>query len=80
MEYGKPALKMSAESIVFKPGDIKSKTVLQHGSRADTQGSSSSKAAKGKGKLKSGAEDPLAEFYAEAKAQTEQKGRPGVRS
>lgn len=85
MEYGKPEMKMSTEGIVFKPEDFRPKTVAQHRSNlADAQERSSvpssSKATKGKDKLKSGVEDPLAEFYAEAKAQTEHKGRPGVRS
>lgn len=80
-------MKISTERLVFKPEDFKPKTVVQHGSKADPHGrssvpssSSTSKSTKGKGKLKSEAEDPLAEFYAEAKAQTEDKGRPGVRS
>ena len=88
MEYGRPATKMSNEGIVFKPEDFKTKSVVQHRSKARVQersavASSSSgstlKTTKGKDKLKSGAEDPLAEFYAEAKAQTEHKGRTGVR-
>lgn len=80
-------MKMSTEGIVFKPEDFKPKTVAQRRSKADApersnvpSSSSDSKATKGKGKLRSGVEDPLAEFYAEAKAQTEHKGRPGVRS
>jgi len=79
---------MSTEGIVFKPEDFKAKPVAQHASKAGDQerpsvtsssSSSTLKMVKGKGKLKSGAEDPLAEFYAEAKAQTEHKGRAGVR-
>ena len=88
MEYGRPAAKMSTEGIVFKPEDFKIKPVAQHKSKAGAQGrssvaSSSSgstlKTTKGKDKLKPGADDPLAEFYAEAKAQTEHNGRAGVR-
>ena len=88
MEYGRPATKMSTEGIVFKPEDFKIRPAVQHRSKAEAQNrssvaSSSSgstlKTTKGKEKLKSEAEDPLAEFYAEAKAQTEHKGRAGVR-
>lgn len=79
---------MPTEGIVFKPEDFKIKPVVQHRSKAGARErssvplSSSSptlKRTKGKDKLKSGAEDPLAEFYAEAKAQMEHKGRAGVR-
>jgi hypothetical protein len=79
---------MSTEGIVFKPEDFKIKSVVQHKPKVGPQArssvvssssSSTLKATKGKDKLKSGAEDPLAEFYAEAKAQTEHKGRAGVR-
>jgi len=88
MEYGRPATKMPTEGIVFKPEDFKTKPAVQHRSKAGVQErsivtSSSSgstlKTTKGKGKLKSGAGDPLEAFYAEAKAQTEHKGRTGVR-
>jgi len=88
MEYGRPATKMSTEGIVFKPEDFKTKPVVQHRSKAGAQerlvaasssSSSTLKTTKGKERLQSGAEDPLAEFYAEAKAQTEHKGRTGVR-
>jgi len=87
MEYGKPATKMPTEGIVFKPEDFKIKPAVQYESKAGAQGwsnmassSSGSKTTKGKDRLKPGKEDPLAEFYAEAKAQTEHKGRAGVRS
>jgi len=79
---------MSTEGLVFKPEDFKTRPVVQHRSKAGVQerssvpsSSSSSilKMAKGKGSLESGAGDPLAEFYAEAKAQTEHQGRAGVR-
>jgi len=79
---------MSTEGIVFKPEDFKTKPVVRHAlkvgaqerpSVASSSSSSTLKVVKGKGKLKSGAEDPLAEFYDEAKAQTEHKGRAGVR-
>ena len=78
---------MSTEGIVFKPEDFKIKPMAQRESKvpegwsgvAPSSSGSTLKTTKGKGKLKSGAEDPLAEFYAEAKAQTEHKGRPGVR-
>ena len=80
---------MPAEGLMFKPEDLKIKSVAQHKSEARAQvqsgvASSSShsvsKTTKGKGRLRSGLEDPLAEFYAEAKAQTEHNGRAGVRS
>lgn len=88
MEYGKPALKMPAEGLMFKPEDIKLKPVAQHKSKTRAQGqlaiaSSSSRSiskTKGKEKAKSGSEGPLAEFYAEAGAQAEHNGRAGVRS
>ena len=79
---------MPAEGIVFKPEDFKVKPVVQHRSKAGAQerssvpsssSSSTLKTTRGKEKLKPGAEDPLSEFYAEAKAQTEHKGRAGVR-
>ena len=89
MEYGKPAVKMSAEGLVFNPDDFKVKPVVQpkpkargqERSRSAASGSSRSalKTAEGKDKLKAGVEDPLAEFYAEAKAHVEQNGRAGVR-
>ena len=88
MEYGRPATKMSTEGIVFKPEDFKIKPAAPHGSKAgarerssvpSSSSNSTLKMTKGREKSKSGAEDPLAEFYAEAKAQTEQKGRAGVR-
>lgn len=88
MEYGRPATKMSTEGMVFKPEDFKIKPVVQHRSKAgvherssvpSSSSSSALKTTKGKSKLESGAEDPLAEFYAKAKAQTEHKGRAGVR-
>ena len=87
MEYGRPATKMSDEGIVFKPEDFKIKPAVQHKPKAGAQersrvassSSSTLKTNKGKDKLKPAAEDPLAEFYAEAKAHTEQKGRAGVR-
>lgn len=79
---------MPTEGIVFKPEDFKIRPVVQHRSKAGGQertgvpsssSGSISKATKGKDKLKSGAGDTLAEFYAEAKAQAEHKGRAGVR-
>lgn len=79
---------MPTEGIVFKPEDFKIKLAVQHRSKAGAQerlnvpsssSSSTLKTTGGKGKMKPGAEDPLAEFYAEAKAQTEHKGRAGVR-
>ena len=88
MEYGRPATTMSTEGMVFKPEDFKIKPVVQHRSKAGAQerssvpsssSSSTLKMTKGKGRLESGTGDPLAEFYAEAKAQTEHKGRAGVR-
>jgi len=88
MEYGRPATKMSSEGIVFKPEDFKIRTVAQHKSKAGTRERSStassssgltSKVTERKDKTKPGKEDPLAEFYAEAKAQAEPKGRAGVR-
>ena len=88
MEYGKPAAKMSTEGIVFKPEDFKIRSVVQHKSKAGAQerpmvlsssSGSTSKTTKERVELKSASEDPLVEFYAEAKAQTEHKGRAGVR-
>ena len=79
---------MPTEGIVFKPEDFKIRPVVQHRSKGGAQERTSvpssssgsiSKVTKGKDKLKSGAGDTLAEFYAEAKAQTEHKGRAGVR-
>lgn len=88
MEYGKPATKMSTEGIVFKPEDFKIRPTVQHESKpraqersnpASSSSGSTLKTDKGKDKSKSASEDPLAEFYAEAKAQAEHKGRAGVR-
>jgi len=88
MEYGRPATKMSSEGIVFKPEDFKIRPVAQHKSKAGTRERSSmassssgltSKTTERKDKTKPGKEDPLAEFYAKAKAQAEPKGRAGVR-
>lgn len=82
-------MKMPAEGLMFKPQDSKAKTTAQHKSKARGQeqsGASSSpshlasKTTEGKDRLKSGIKDPLAEFYAEAKAQAEHNGRAGVRS
>jgi hypothetical protein len=86
LEYRKPAMNMPTEEIVFKSEDFKVNSVVRHKSKSRAQGVASGssgpglKTAEGKDKLKSGVEDPLAEFYAEAKAQTEQNGRLGVRS
>ena len=79
-------MKMPAEGLMFKPEDFKVKSVAQHRREARAQkqpgvtSGSSRSVSKGKNKLKSGAEDPLAEFYAETKAQAEHNGRAGVRS
>ena len=88
MEYGKPVAKMSTEGLVFKPEDFKAKPVQQSSKakakeRTPATSSSSRLASKnieGQDKLKSGAGDPLSEFYAEAKAQVEHTGGARVRS
>jgi len=87
MEYGKPTVQMPTEGIVFKPEDFKVKPATQQKARAQEQpgvasssSRSTSRTTKGRDKMKSGVEDPLAEFYAEAKAQAESNGRAGVRS
>jgi hypothetical protein len=88
MEYGKPVAEMSTEGLMFNPEDFKAKPAVQQKSKARGQdrssvasGSSRSalKMVEGRDKLKSGVEDPLAEFYAEAKAHVERNGRAGVR-
>ena len=78
---------MSTEGIVFKPEDFKKSWVQSEAETgaqpwpdfASNSSHSVSKMTGGKGKLKSGVDDPLAEFYAEAKAQAEHEGRAGVR-
>ena len=80
---------MSSEGIVFKPEDFKVKPTTQPKPKwarvqerlsvASGAFGSTSKTTKGKEKPKAGTGDPLAEFYAEAKAQTEREGRAGVR-
>lgn len=88
MEYGRLPLKMPVEGLMFKPEDLKVKSAVQQKSKLRAQeqsgvtpSSSSSvlKTAEGKIKPKSGVKDPLAEFYAEAEAQTDHNGRAGVR-
>ena len=77
--------KMPTEGLVFKPEDFKVKPIAEQKRKAragelpGSAASSTSGISKGKGKLKPGVEDPLKEFYAEAKAQAEHDGRAGVR-
>lgn len=89
MEYGRPVPGASSEGLVFKPEDFELKHVVLHKPKrraqeqpgvASASSRSVSKTTKGKDRLKPGAEDPLAEFYAEAKVQAEHNGRAGVRS
>lgn len=82
-------MKISAEDLMFKPEDFKTKPLVQPKTKlrateksgvASSSSRSISKKTEGKEGAKSGVEDPLAEFYAEAKAQAEHNGRAGVRS